>query len=168
MCAVSYKFVSICSDKSRNLCRKLSANPGTTHNIPGFFSVWFSPDKNSYNSFWVGLETSLSLTFIFFFLLTFIRMLILLNTMENFAFFCFFVVVVVVVFFFLRLEIAWIWWCNPISSSVCYSRRFTDFYWNFSPKKRACNMSTELCQASHAIAMCWENSPRTSSCNPWL
>ena len=39
MCAVSYKFVSICS--------KLFANPGTTRNIPGLFSDWFSFDKNS-------------------------------------------------------------------------------------------------------------------------
>ena len=47
MCAVSYKFASICSDKSRDLGQKLFANPGTTRNIPGLFSGWFSFDKNS-------------------------------------------------------------------------------------------------------------------------
>ena len=104
------------------------------------------------------------MTFFFFFLLTFIQLLIFLNTMENFTFFSFWSSKVNVLNF-LELETAWIWWCNPRSSSVCYRRRFSYFYWNLSPKKYGCNSGTDLCQASHTIAMCWEIFPRIWAIN---
>ena len=167
MCIASYKFASICSDKSRDSGRKLFASPGTTRNIPALFSDWYSFYKNSCSSFWLGLETTLSLIF-FLFSPSFYPVVDPLVYNRRISRFFLFGARKSNVPNFLWLDIAWIWWCNPISSWVCYSGRFSNFYWNFSPKKQGCNMGTDLCQASHTIAVFWENFPRTSSYNPWL